>query len=45
MSDKTKQPATPARPDVPKPPAPKPDPALVTYIERGRKQDADKPRR
>ena len=34
MSDKPKQPVTLSKPNVPKPPAPKPDRDLITYIER-----------
>jgi hypothetical protein len=45
VSDKPKEPAPPAKQGVPKPPPPKPDPALITYIERGRKQHPAKPRR
>jgi hypothetical protein len=40
MSDKPNHPAESTKPvDVPKPPPPKPDPALVTYMERSPKND------
>jgi hypothetical protein len=44
VSDKPKQSAPPVKPGAPKPPPPKPDTALITYIERGRKQKPAKPR-
>ncbi len=37
MSDKPKQPTSTPKVDIPKPPAPKPDRDLITYIERDRK--------
>ena len=40
MSDKPNRPVELAKPvDVPKPPRPKPDPALDTYMERSPKND------
>ena len=37
MSDQPKQPTSTPKVDVPKPPAPKPDRGLITYIERDKK--------